>query len=211
MPGFEIGADVIDAMTVDALDGIDLLRGPELDEIADRHHAARRGHAHVVERVNAARGRGIAHADVDLLRRIVGTVLADENAVGDELHGRADRLCIGAEAVGDVAVDVEVPFDAGQRTRVFKIAQLLQTVHMASDHIGRLHGKLRSRRMRRRSSRPCRSAVHSGTRTSTCTPRRLAVFARISSRITLPRRRSCSPSARSGSRQCCRRARRPGC
>ena len=169
----------------------DLLRRPELDEGADRHHvpsASRRARSSSawmprdVARDNARGYRPLSSA-------VVGTVFADQDAVGDKLHRRADGLRIGAEAAGDVAVDVEIPFDAGQRTRVFDVAQLRSCLSIC---VRIVVGDLGERRIvvrrdvdhhvlaGRRAVAAARALRHARRE---CWPS----SARISSRISLPR------------------------
>ena len=48
--------------------------------------------AQIVQRMNAARGAWIAHADIHFVVRIVRSIAADKDAVGHELDGRSDLL-----------------------------------------------------------------------------------------------------------------------
>ena len=123
-----IGTHVIDTMAIDPFDGVDLRRRHFLDEIADRDNALCGRDAQGVERVNAAIFGRIAHPDVDFVVGVIGSVFADQNAIGHKLHRGADGLRVGVEPARQFAVDVEVPLDAGQRAGIFHVAQLRLSV-----------------------------------------------------------------------------------
>ena len=95
------------------------------DETRNRHETVRRIDLQVVEREQSAFFGGVSNPDVDFFDCAVGTVFADLESVGHELHGHADLRHVRAEHRRLGAVDVEFPFDAGHRTCVVDVAQSL--------------------------------------------------------------------------------------
>lgn len=76
-----------------------------------------------VELVEPAHLRGIAGHDVDLAVGVVGAVCRDDEPVGDEPHGRADRGDIRAEPRRQFAIDLDPPLDARHRPAVADLDQ----------------------------------------------------------------------------------------
>ena len=74
------------------------------------------------------RGQGVAGDDVDLVIGVVGAVGRDLDAVGDQADGRAHRHDVGAVAGRGLAIDRELPFDAGHRPAVGDVLQAGQAV-----------------------------------------------------------------------------------
>ena len=98
------------------------LAGLACHEGANGHVAGPGRDAQVRELVEAALVRGEAHADVDLLVRIVGPVGADLDAVGHQLDDAADEADTSAPKRGRLrAVHLQPPLDAGQRPRVLGV------------------------------------------------------------------------------------------
>ena len=71
---------------VGALDLADLGFRLALDEITDRDSARRRLGADMIELADSSIRPGIAHANVDLIIRIVRTIFAEFDAGGHQLH-----------------------------------------------------------------------------------------------------------------------------
>ena len=152
----------------------------------------------LIEREQTALRERIAHADVDFVVRVVGSVFADLQSVRDELHRHTDLRHVGAEHRRLGAIDVELPLDAGHRARVVDVAKPVHLrVHVLA-HARRRRAPAVSRSRDRNSSSiglptrgPCSIAC-----TSTVTPANDAVRVRISSRIAeLGVSRSFSPTS----------------
>lgn len=118
-----VGSNELHDLAVDAFDDVNVGDGGALDEVGNRHAPARGRDLQIVEGADATRGRGIPHADVHDFVGGIGAVLAHPESVGDKLHRDADErdVCVVEGGLG--TVDVEFPFDAGQRTRVVDVAQ----------------------------------------------------------------------------------------
>ena len=80
---------------------------------ADRNEPIGRAQLQPVDLGDVALVLRETDADVDLVRRVIGTVFADLDAGRDELYGRTDRRDVSSEPTGLLTVDREVPFDAG--------------------------------------------------------------------------------------------------
>ena len=112
-----------------------------VDHVAERHGAARRVDHQPVDLAQVARGQRIAGDDVDLVVGVVGAVGRDLQAVGDQPDGGADGGDVGAVAGRRLAVDRELPLDAGHRAAVGDVLQARQPVEEAA-HL--LHDRVRA-------------------------------------------------------------------
>ena len=100
-----------------------LLRRHALYERIDRHEPVRCRDTQFVKLRQAAVLRRVAHADLDLVVTVIGPILADHDAVGDQLHHRADERDVRAESCRLGAIYLDLPFDAGQRPAVLDIRE----------------------------------------------------------------------------------------
>ena len=102
--------------------------GPHVDEVRDRHLAVGRAQPQLRQFVERAFFFRQANDDVDFVFGIVRPVLADLDAIGDELHHGTDSRNAGIVAACFLAIDGDFPFDAGQGTAVLDILQVLLAV-----------------------------------------------------------------------------------
>src|SRR5690606_14863611 len=119
-----------------ALQVADTRSGGPRHERRDRHHAVAGRDPQLVELAEIAFRRREAHADVDLVVRVVRTVVADLDAVRDELDRVADRRDVRDEARRLVAIDAQAPFDTRNRAAIRDVdqpADLFETLPYASD------------------------------------------------------------------------------
>src|SRR5690606_23848181 len=123
-----VGADLQHAPAVRALNVADALRRRARDEIADGHETGRRRDAQRVELAQVPIRLGQTDTDVDLVVGVVRPIVADQDAVRDELNRAADRRDAGAEAGRLSAVAVDSPVDAGQRPRVAHVDEAADLV-----------------------------------------------------------------------------------
>ena len=130
--GQDVGAHIQRALAVDAGDGVHLRPGQAIDEVADRHLALGRGHAQAVELVDIAVLVGEAGDDVDLVVALIRPVVAELEAAGDQLNRVADAGDVDAIARRLGAVDVDLPFDAGNRPRILDAHQAIHLVQMSA-------------------------------------------------------------------------------
>src|SRR5690606_4496711 len=105
----------------DALYGVYLGFGFSGNETTDGYGAVRSGDADGVDLLQAAVLLRIADADVHLFLCVVGSVVAHENAIGQQLHGAAHFRDAGAEHGGASAIDGDLPLNARNRGSIVDI------------------------------------------------------------------------------------------
>src|SRR5690606_19721365 len=106
-------------------------------------HAVGGRHAQLVELTEVAVRQREANADIHLVVRVVGTVVADLDAVRDELNGVADGRDVRAETGGLRAVHAEAPLDAGNRPGVGNVDQIADLREARADLRHRIRQQLR--------------------------------------------------------------------
>ncbi len=183
--GFHIGLDIDDTHAVDAMHQGQLRLGGAFDEVAERDRAARDRDAQLVEFADVAHLRGEARDDVDLVVGIVRPVVAELEAAGHQLDHVADRGDVEAVFGRFGAIDVQLPFDAGDRPRILDVHQARHGLQLLAHDVGgglqrdEIGGGQLDRRPACRRSGPPSSLV-----SSIWMPGIGAVRSRISSRMT---------------------------
>src|SRR5690606_3882750 len=119
--GSRVGPHINHLGPIDALYGVYLGFGFSGNETTDGYGAVRSGNADGVDLFQAAVLLRIADADVHLFLRVIGPVVAHENAIGQQLHGAAHFRDAGAEHGGASAVDGDLPLNARNRGSIVDI------------------------------------------------------------------------------------------
>jgi hypothetical protein len=114
---------------VDAGDHAGAVGRLELDEVADRHQARRRGELQLLELLQRALLGGKAHPDIDLVDGVVGAVFRQLEAGRQHLHRLAEQGHVGAVARRLLAVHGEAPFHARQRQRILDVDEAADLRH----------------------------------------------------------------------------------
>ena len=139
----DVGRDRVGAAAVDPDQVAGLGLGRAGDHVPERHGTLGGVDHQPVELGQVPRGQRVAGDDVDLVVGVVGAVGRDLDAVGDQADGRADRRDVGAVAGRGLAIDRELPFDAGHRPAVGDVLEAGQAVEEAAhrgDHRRQLLG-----------------------------------------------------------------------
>ncbi len=117
----DVGFDGHRAAHVGPRNCADLLRGHAFHKGVDRDKPVRRRDAQFVELRQAAVLRRVADTNLDLVIAVIGTVLADHDAVRNQLHHRADQRDVCAEPCRFGPVDLDLPLDTRQRATILDI------------------------------------------------------------------------------------------
>src|SRR3990167_4461851 len=128
------------------MQGADLGRRYQLDEVRQRYLATGRVQGQAAELVERAPVGGQAHADIDLVGGVFRSVCRQFQAIADHLYGVADAQHVGAEARGRLAIDLDPPLDAGQGTVILDVLEAADAEHAGAQlldesiGLGRIQG-----------------------------------------------------------------------
>src|SRR5690606_31900890 len=132
-----ISGNLHHAHAIGTLKAAHTLCGLPGNEVADRNIAHRRANGQAVELVEVAHVFREAHANVHLVVGVIGTVVTQQDAVGQQLDGAADGADVSPEARGVLAVYPDLPVDTRQGTAVCDVHEATNLLHPLANMLHR--------------------------------------------------------------------------